>query len=577
MKKIIYCFSIIILVSFFMIINVYGELSGEYTVVAESGDYKPYFPSITKCENGDLIVVYRLAKAHTNDGKIYKKISKDNGKTWIEENEIAFKNEDSVFPVGHDLRDPNITKLSDGKLYLTFFYNTYNEDGDIVRGNVYMSVSEDNGESWSDVVEVVEKAGNKGTIIEIGNGELLCPVYKNGSKVCVMKSDDGGVTWDDWSEITQGGDECSIIYAKGIVYALVRPKGWLYKSYDKGKTWSCEIQLAGEINAPNFLKIDDNRIFTSWCRKDKVTGTRPVEGKMFFTESNWLNTSKQLIYDSDVDNNWDMGYPGTVKIDDNTIFTVYYDSKLKSLKGKYSTISGWGVPSDLVEIVNETNGSFKAIYKRTDGRKSGEEYYNSNKERNKYYYYNSEEKLTQIDYYLSDGERYIGRDYYYSFDKNNEYLGYLYAHKYYYNMDDTEVYSFFKSKGSDYLREKYHLKQIDYFRSDKTTKGRVYYYNYKNDEIEKQYLGYKYAYKYIEEDGKTIRQIDYYREDGTIKGREYNYNFSTGGENLGYKYAYKYIKVDGKSIDQIVYYNEDGVVIKVEIYQLNGTIITIYP
>lgn len=303
--------------------------------------YRPYFPDITKCENGHLIIVYYWNSVHVGESKgiINMKRSTNNGLTWIDETTIIDNRCRDL-----DSRDPHISMLQNGELILSFF--TYESES---KRDVFISKSSDNGYTWSEPILVVKDAATSSRIVQVGDHQLLLPIYKpnsnSGSNVFIVRSTDYDETWDEPKLVdTVEGSESSIVYGSdNTVYLLMRPHGNLYKSSDNGYSFH-KVLCAGSMHAPHFLKLKDNLFLATWCRPESLDGNRAVEGKIFYTDSGWNATKTKLIYCPTQKNIWDMGYQSSIITSDGRILTVYYDSCNEFIAGTYSDVGDWGFP-----------------------------------------------------------------------------------------------------------------------------------------------------------------------------------------------------------------------------------------
>lgn len=304
------------------------------------GRARPYFPDITKCDNNDILAAYYWNTVHvgSDKGEIRTVKSKDNGKTWSEP-KTAFDLRPDM-----DTRDPHIGKLSDGTLILCFF--TYNFGEVQAVGDIYISKSADNGETWSEPKAIIEKSAVSSPIIETKSGELVIAYYRFDEKgifySCISKSKDKGETWSDELVILKGENACepAIVELGNTLYVLIRDQGWLYSSEDNGHTWNF-IAKAGKIHAPHFLKIDEENAFVTWCTPGAVNGNRAVYGQIFNSAKGWEKDNAKLIYSSPGTGISDMGYPGSVQTDSKTFLTIYYDTFKEITAGTFTKVSDW--------------------------------------------------------------------------------------------------------------------------------------------------------------------------------------------------------------------------------------------
>lgn len=308
---------------------------------AEAG-YYPFFPSITRLNNGNLLMVYYWNTAHVNKtgGKIMAKISKDNGVSWSRPVPVA-----DYTHQGLDSRDPNLSVLSNGIILLSFFTGKYDGSGfvsteyqDRVVETRVMRCTDGTGLNWSEPVVVpTQKYSNatSGSIIETDAKVVLLPSYgrfaaKDVNKAYVSRSTDGGLTWQTDILVTDdnnnelGYNEMTLAYLNNVVYAVTRPSGRIFKSFDHGLNWQPHHVNGPPMHAPDLIKLDNNTLFLTWCSTGQIpeNSSRAVFGKVFNPDIDWDDTPTYLIYSSN--DCIDMGYPTSVQMGEN-IMTVYYD------------------------------------------------------------------------------------------------------------------------------------------------------------------------------------------------------------------------------------------------------------
>ncbi|MBQ2253520.1 MAG: exo-alpha-sialidase, partial [Clostridia bacterium] len=284
--------------------------------------------------DGTLLVVYYYANGHAlynqTEGKLSGVLclvrSTDGGEKWSEpEVLVDLRDEDRENgDFNREPRDPNLQRLSDGTLLLTFpvrapigkpGYNGKNLNDYWSERSYYMT-SLDNGATWSEMREIecdyfsggepflyddaTRTTGcwvKNGSAAELENGELLLPLY--GAKTCDSRADyegvvvraknngDGTLTFiKDWAEIDGKATDAAQLLPRGRgneialsafgdkVYALARTAipsvtkgGVLYRSTDGGRTFS-EYALAPTdndcLNQPNFCVISDEYVLANY-------------------------------------------------------------------------------------------------------------------------------------------------------------------------------------------------------------------------------------------------------------------------------------------------------------------------
>jgi hypothetical protein len=352
----------------------------DVTIVSSSGSYKPFFPSITKLPNGKLIMVYYWNTSHvtTTGGKIFSKISTDNGETWSTSSLLV--DYTGTHP-GLDARDPHINVLSNGDLILNFFTGKWNNgyvqspyQDHLIETRV-AKCTDGTGTNWSDPVIVSTNRNSNatsGAIIELSNGNLLLPTYgsdNNGdSKAYVHISSDEGINWTEGIEVTneynaEGHNEMTLESINNVVYAITRPSGKIFKSIDNGLSWEIHSSEEHKMHAPDFLPLNNHSLFLTYCKADNepLYKDRTVYGKIFNPSLNWDENPEKIIYES-VCTNQDMGYPTSVITNDNRILTIYYHSGCRNIiGGTFSEFNEWGIEPGTLSVFESDPPDFNVI------------------------------------------------------------------------------------------------------------------------------------------------------------------------------------------------------------------------
>lgn len=328
--------------------------SAEFNVTENGQDgYKAFFPSTTQADDGTLMVVYYYGPSHAyynqSEGKLGGVLhlvkSSDNGITWSEPEVIVDLTDENANTgdVNRESRDPNLQKLSDGTIVLTFpvrapigkaglngsSYNNYWYE------RAYYMTSTDDGKTWSAMKEIecdyfsngepflyndpTRTTGcwvKNGSIAELDNGDLLFPLY--GAVDCstrailetvVVKAKnngDGTLTfYKDWANGTDTahvngeglGNELAVWAYGDTVYGLVRNPiissgvdansgGLVYRSTDAGANWELydyEYTANNCVNQPNFTKIDEERVLVNYSvPMGSVNGTQKRSARPIF-------------------------------------------------------------------------------------------------------------------------------------------------------------------------------------------------------------------------------------------------------------------------------------------------------
>jgi len=362
----------------------YVKIANNITVYKNS-DFYSSFPSIVRMANGELLIAFRQAGErsvraakegvvthHDPDTWISTINSIDNGETWDQQTyKIVYTGKCAV-------NDPGLTKLTDGKLLLRFNLLDINKsvnNSDARKRNIIshrvehglicsiknnlVLFSNNNGESWNDksvqiITENHSETSSREPIVELDDGTLILSVYGGApsrtDRVFLLRSFDGGNTWGNVSTIMQD-KEFSYSQHDGINYnetavitldknhllavartdvvfhidkELMRVGGigelTQVESFDAGFSWTKPKPTGIFGQPPHLLRIDENRIVLTYGYRKIPYGIRAVVS--YDNGINWDIENTIIIREDGL--TWDMGYPSSVKIDKNTVLTVYY-------------------------------------------------------------------------------------------------------------------------------------------------------------------------------------------------------------------------------------------------------------
>lgn len=250
------------------------------------------YPVIARTESGKLITAWSVSGPKNTDGRIDVSTSDDGGKTWS----------DPVVAIdtpGQFDGDPSL--IIDGKRILVI-PSTVIPPNKINKSEVWMTVSEDDGKTWSKPTEI--KTGFKYFVgkrhigLKLKDGTLVMPASydiwaERGTpaktegemdlKAGVLLSKDHGATWTAHVDLhlfvpkvtpfsTGGVVEPAIVeLANGDLYMLLRTgTEYLYesRSSDGGKTWSepAQTKLHGHNTPASLWRLDgnSNEIIAIW-------------------------------------------------------------------------------------------------------------------------------------------------------------------------------------------------------------------------------------------------------------------------------------------------------------------------
>lgn len=341
------------------------------------------WPSVARDENGTL---YAVASSFRCEhvcpfGKTAMYISKNDGETWSPPIVIN----DTYL----DDRDAGILYMGNGRMLVTWFthptsvyrgvfyqgilnsatpverpltngmldaYPLFPEE--YSKGGSFVRVSEDYGMTWSDTIQIPVSAPHgpsmcaDGTLIYLGKEHYYedrngVPGHSDDDLViAAYASTDGGYTWVKRGDCEKPSDlkwvnfhEPHVIELDdGTLYGMIRAQGdgiahrfsmYSTVSKDGGRTWSEWKALGVSGSPPHLLKHSSGALVCVYGRREAPFGERALVS--------WDN-GESWTEDYDLDHRavgGDLGYPGSVELDDGSILTVYYQKYYDEAADKY--------------------------------------------------------------------------------------------------------------------------------------------------------------------------------------------------------------------------------------------------
>lgn len=363
------------------IVDLDGETEMHVVVDKEPGQYLGHPTTVLLDDGRTIICVY--PKGHGKGGVVMKK-STDGGQTWSDrlptpESWLTSKEVPTIYP----------TVDAEGTKRLILFSGCQDWGDNYVR----MSVSEDNGESWSELEEIGQYTG----IVAMSDcvalskpGHYMASFHRRGPAntmiLFVVYSTDGGLTWGEPVEIYRGSKvhvcEAGVVFSpdRKEMALLLRENSRNYNSQimfssDEGKTWSQPRPMPGSLcdDRHQVVYLADGRLLIQF--RDITPLHRPgnVWVPTYGDWSAWVGTWEDLRngYEGEYrirlkDNKWseDTGYPAGELLPDGTVVCTTYGHwdrgeqpyissvrfKMEQLDARVKTIKAQGQP----KIVNDT-------------------------------------------------------------------------------------------------------------------------------------------------------------------------------------------------------------------------------
>ncbi|MHC9044335.1 sialidase family protein [Microbacterium saperdae] len=322
------------------------------------------FPGAAQMADGTIVVAYYEGPSHGATNGVIKLVrSIDDGLTWSSPSLVT----DQV----HDPRGPQLTALTDGTLLLTYFYMEWTASPYVAHGTFVMR-STDAGLTWSTPTAVGTQmscacgpvwpdsyaggwSAHKGPIVELASGDLLIPLYGTTTtdsrmRATVVRSTDGGVTWDAPNEVTLGVGSLSYlepnlsVLPSGEIVATIRMSSnprrlYLSRSFDDGFTWTTPVTTDIPAESHSQIVLADGSILLTYGNPG-LPG-RPTEGFIIENPSgSWdgLAVRSTLIYDAGTT---DQGNPANIEIAPDQYLTIGYDVSARTMSAIFTTRSDY--------------------------------------------------------------------------------------------------------------------------------------------------------------------------------------------------------------------------------------------
>src|SRR6266487_3152172 len=328
--------------------------------VVHQGEEPSLFPGLTLATNGELLISFCTKFDCLPSGEAYLLRSCDGGRTWSEP-ELLLRSRKADGCINLSV---GLTTLRDGTvLYpccdarITRKWDQHDADLIILRSN-------DHGYTWTDGAPVgvgMKEPFAYGRIIELKNGEVLCPIWgKRTSEELwrsgVLRSRDGGVTWGDHVTIAYdkdavprargattethcaGFNETTLLeLSDGRLLAVLRQQGVhgglrdLYRSIsnDGGWTWSSPEQLLVWGTSPSLHLLPSGVIMLGYRNHlGNPQGLQAPGVAVSFSQDAGEKWGEHLMLEDPngylYTHEFEAGYPAFLTLRDGSIMVVFY-------------------------------------------------------------------------------------------------------------------------------------------------------------------------------------------------------------------------------------------------------------
>lgn len=246
-----------------------------------------------------------------------------------------------------DDRDVSLLQLSQGTLLATFFSS--DSLGEPKRLSVVRS--NDDGHTWGSRIDIDSTMihqrfrwlATTDAPVELGNGELLMPVYglmwdDSAYSSHTLRSADGGRTWTYNRQLARDASqnisfsEPAIVRDGDVLIATMRTAGdgpnaalqggtiYESRSLDGGATWTPAVATDVWGYPTHMLGLDSRTVLMTYGYRRAPYGVR--YSLSTDAGSTWPQNASGVLDTSGT--SAACGYPSTVRLEDQSLVTVYY-------------------------------------------------------------------------------------------------------------------------------------------------------------------------------------------------------------------------------------------------------------
>jgi hypothetical protein len=331
----------------------------EKSVVYKGGREEALFPGLTRAANGDLLVSFCTQFDCQPGGEAYLLRSTDEGRTW--ESPVPLvrsKKSDGCINLSVGL-----TTLKDGTVLYPCCDTKITRKWDQHEADLLILRSSDHGATWPEPIpiptDVIEPFAY-GKIIELQNGDLLCPIWgKRQSdepwRTGLVRSRDGGQTWGDHVTIgydphtripspqdevvhCAGFNEATLVeLPDGPILAVLRQQGvgsevremFQSLSSDGGQSWSAPQPMALWGTSPSLHLTESGLLLLGYRnhRGNPQGLATPGVGISLSKDFGATWTQHRVLEDPQgyqYQHEFEAGYPAFLDLDRHRTLVVFY-------------------------------------------------------------------------------------------------------------------------------------------------------------------------------------------------------------------------------------------------------------
>ena len=331
----------------------------EQTSVVYQGDEPALFPGLTRAANGDILASFCTRFDCLPGGEAFVLRSRDGGQTWEPPTRLARSRK----PGGCINLSVGMTVLRDGTVFYPCCDARLTRKWDQHDAELLMLRSTDHGATWATArvsTDVLEPFAY-GKILELRNGDLLCPIWGKAMaeerwRSGVLRSRDGGRRWGE--HVTIGYDPAATLPQRpgddavhcagfnettlaeqpdGVLLAVLRQQGVeggtreLYRAYsaDNGRTWSEPVRMPLWGTSPSAHVTPNGTVLLGYrCHRGNPQSL-PAAGLGIsvshdagrtWSEHLQLRDPRGRVYEHE----FEVGYPAFLDLPDFSILVLFY-------------------------------------------------------------------------------------------------------------------------------------------------------------------------------------------------------------------------------------------------------------